>query len=322
MKLNRLLTQSRWVVAGALGLAGLAACSSDAPRGSTSTTTAVPSTAAAVTTTTATTATPASTTTPAPTTTTAPSPRRIVEDFVQRVIIDSKFDAVATLVSPNLVRKPSTDDGAAGLEKTLRAQPPKGVTVHTVVSEGERVGVLFSRPDASMPSGVFEGLDLYTVRDGVIVEQLELGSTANTAAADALPPTTTRSPAKAPPATLDANRKLVAEFYQEVFGKGDPMAVDRLVAEGYLQHNPGVAPGRAGLRALITSVGPTSLGGLGSGGAFAEGEFVINVSELPIAPEFFLVDLFRIDGGVLVEHWDFTPIGTTLGLPGSPPPTA
>jgi predicted SnoaL-like aldol condensation-catalyzing enzyme len=47
---------------------------------------------------------------------------------------------------------------------------------------------------------------------------------------------------------------------------------------------------------------------------------VINVSELPIAPEFFLVDLFRIDGGVLVEHWDFTPIGTTLGLPGSPTP--
>jgi predicted SnoaL-like aldol condensation-catalyzing enzyme len=309
-------------VAGFLIVSGCTSASSGESEGSTTSATTTSATSAATTSSSTTAAASSSTTAAATTTPAAPTPRNVVEDFVQRVLVDGKLDAVSSLVSPDLVRKPSTDDGAAGLEASLRAQPPKGIIVHTVVAEEERVGVLFTRPDATVPSGTFEGLDLYTVRNGVIVEQIELGSTANTAAAGALPPTTTRSPAPTSAAEMDVNRKLVTAFYQEVFGKADLAAVDRLVAEGYLQHNPGVEPGRTGLRKLVESLTPSDLPGVGSGGTIVEGDFVINVSELPVAPDFLLVDIFRVEKGMLAEHWDFTPLGTTLGVPGSGPPPA
>ncbi len=249
--------------------------------------------------------------------TAADSPRAVVEEFVQRVLIDGDLAAIGDLVSPDLLRVPSSDDGAAGLSVSLAAAPPSAMETHVVIAEGDRVAVLYTKDDPTLPTGRFEGLDIYVVRNGVIVEQTELTSTANGAPAGSLPPTLTQPVVPATAAEVESNRQLARAFFAELFGNGDPTAVDRYVSPGYVQHNPSVAPGAQGLKDLIAATGPSPMEGLGAGGALAEGNFVVNISELPIAEDFLLVDVFRVEGGLLAEHWDFTPLGTTLGAPPS-----
>jgi predicted SnoaL-like aldol condensation-catalyzing enzyme len=258
------------------------------------------------------------TTEPAPTTAPAASDggaRAVVDEFVADVWIAGSPDAAAEFVAPDVDRLPAPD-GLDALVADLNETPVTGVEVHTVIAQDDRVAVLFTRDDAAAPGGRFEGLDVYTVTDGLITGIIQLTSTANSASDPAaLPPTPTRAPAPADQATIDANVALLTSFFTELFGNGDPTAADRYVAEGYLQHNPSVAPGREGLKALVAATGPTPLTGLGSLGTIAEGDFVVNVSELPVGPDFLLVDVFRVEDGLLAEHWDFTPLGTTLPAP-------
>jgi predicted SnoaL-like aldol condensation-catalyzing enzyme len=300
-----------------VALSALVACSDDEPATTgttlpTSATTELPST-------TSTTATTQTTTPPRTTPETddsAPSSARdVVDAFVEDVWIGGSTAVAAELVAPDVDRLPAAD-GIDALIADLAANPVTGVEVHTVIGDDERVAVLFTRNDAAAPNGRFEGLDVYTVTDGLITGIIQLTSTANVATDPAaLPPTSTRAPQPADPATIDANLALLTKFFAELFGNGDPTAADRYVAEGYLQHNPSVAPGREGLKALVTATGPTPLTGLGSLGTIAEGDFVVNLSELPVAEDFLLVDVFRVEDGLLAEHWDFTPLGTTLPAP-------
>jgi predicted SnoaL-like aldol condensation-catalyzing enzyme len=252
---------------------------------------------------------------------TAPSvsdARTVVDAFVADVLEGGSVDAMESLVAQDVDRLPAAD-GRDALIADLTVAAPVDFAVHAVVTQGDRVAVLFTRADDTVPGGRFEGLDVYTVTDSAITGLIQLTSTANSAIDLASrPPTETRPPATDDPDQTAANVALVGRFFAELFGNGDATAADRYVAENYLQHNPGVEPGRDGLKALVAATGPTSLDGLGSLGTIAQGEFVVNLSELPIAPDFLLVDLFRVDDGLLVEHWDFTPIGTTLQMPAAP----
>src|SRR4051794_30636515 len=53
---------------------------------------------------------------------------------------------------------------------------------------------------------------------------------------------------------LEANKELVRRFYAAFYGArstGDVDAIDAFVSPDYLQHEPGVPPGRDGLKQLI-----------------------------------------------------------------------
>src|SRR5690606_15339076 len=52
----------------------------------------------------------------------------------------------------------------------------------------------------------------------------------------------------------EANKALVRRLFAEVFDRGDLDAADRLVREDYVQNNPTVAPGRAGLKAFVADL--------------------------------------------------------------------
>jgi predicted SnoaL-like aldol condensation-catalyzing enzyme len=162
----------------------------------------------------------------------------------------------------------------------------------------------------------FEGLDLLGLTDGGGVEVTAFASAANGTPPEATPPTLRRTSPGRDPTAEDAGIALVKRFYIEVFGQADQQAVDRLVTEGYIQHNPWIAQGRSGLRALVAAgPGPSPLDGLGAGGVFADGDMVVHVSHLPFGDGMTLVDVFRVEGDFLAEHWDFTPLGTTLPAP-------
>lgn len=106
-------------------------------------------------------------------------------------------------------------------------------------------------------------------------------------------------------------KALVTEFYQIAFGEGRvaEAAEKYISAETYIQHNPGVADGRdAFVAALTAATGP---GGLRADikRVVAEGDLVAvhsrwaSITDSSAAP-LAVFDIFRVENGLIVEHWD------------------
>lgn len=111
------------------------------------------------------------------------------------------------------------------------------------------------------------------------------------------------------------NKQLVVDFYDAFYNRKDFASAEPLLAEGFVNHHPGVAPGRAAtvesfrrqvaepmpgfnLRILriaaeedLVWVWSAVHDGEGDGGGPALGS---------------VVDIWRIEDGCLAEHWDFS----------------
>lgn len=103
----------------------------------------------------------------------------------------------------------------------------------------------------------------------------------------------------------EQNRAVVRELIEgALFADGDPAVVDRLVAEPYLQHNPDLGDGRDALRALVA--GPERpLVYEEIVRCVAQGNFVATLCKTRLSGEPYAhTDLFRLEDGKIVEHWD------------------
>jgi len=124
--------------------------------------------------------------------------------------------------------------------------------------------------------------------------------------------------ASADPA-LAANKKLVFDFWREVFEGGHLELADKYMAEGYIQHNPNVPTGRAAFVdffkrfAKPKEIQPRIAAPLVS--IVAERDLVIlsfvqptkdpkDASRTATTTWF---DMFRIENGKIAEHWDCAP---------------
>lgn len=100
------------------------------------------------------------------------------------------------------------------------------------------------------------------------------------------------------------NKALVLEAMTSLFQRHDASAVERLYAPDYIQHNPGIPQGREALYALVADLSQAVF--YEPGLIVAEGDLVAihgrirGWAEVPQV----VVDLFRIEGGKLAEHWD------------------
>jgi predicted SnoaL-like aldol condensation-catalyzing enzyme len=110
---------------------------------------------------------------------------------------------------------------------------------------------------------------------------------------------------------LEANKDLVRHFYDAFYGAratGDVDVIDQFVAADYIQHEPGVPPGRDGLKELIRNAAGRSPKAPALLHLVADGDVVMAHQIVPgsdpagpLAAEG--VDIFRIADGMLVEHW-------------------
>jgi len=106
----------------------------------------------------------------------------------------------------------------------------------------------------------------------------------------------------------EANRRLVSDVYQYVLGPLDASRVDEFFAPDYIQHNPMAKTGADGLKAFLTWARANSpLAEHHVKRIFADGDHVIahvhviiNPGELGLA----VIDIFRIQNGLVAEHWD------------------
>jgi len=111
----------------------------------------------------------------------------------------------------------------------------------------------------------------------------------------------------AAPAASD-NRAIVTDFARLFYMEKDVRAAfDRHVAPDYIQHNPGIADGRD---AAVAALAPK----FSSPGArfeiqriLVDGDMAVIHLRARLTPDsrgLAVVDMYRIKGGRIVEHWD------------------
>ncbi|HWL89461.1 MAG TPA: nuclear transport factor 2 family protein [Polyangiaceae bacterium] len=107
---------------------------------------------------------------------------------------------------------------------------------------------------------------------------------------------------------LEANKKTVLAFYEAGLKRRDFDAASKLIGKRYVQHNPLIADGLEGFKAFLASLTEKFPKlHIEIKKVFAEGDFVIahvhGIRE-PGQRGSALVDIFRLEDGLIVEHWD------------------
>lgn len=109
-------------------------------------------------------------------------------------------------------------------------------------------------------------------------------------------------------AQLEANKRTVREFYETAFNRKDVEAVAGFVGDRYVQHNPQIGDGLAGLQARLrelADVFPELRVQVRR--MVAEGDHVtahVHAVRVPGQRGVAIMDMFKLEGGKLVEHWD------------------
>jgi predicted SnoaL-like aldol condensation-catalyzing enzyme len=204
---------------------------------------------------------------------------------------------------------PSLADGLAGMKSFaagIASSPAADITIYRTLVDGDFV-LLHSRyEDVARYAGPAIAFDLFRFKDGKIAEHW------GGQESEAPPNLSGRTQVDGPTEILDrdkteANRTLVRTYRETVMVA---LRFDRIeeFIEGthYAQHASKIGDGIARLRDRIASAAKE--GGklyLTPRRFVAEGNFVLVLSEgdLPSGPT-ALYDLFRVENGKIVEHWD------------------
>lgn len=109
---------------------------------------------------------------------------------------------------------------------------------------------------------------------------------------------------------LEANKKVVTELYNEIINHKNFAAASTYLGKKYIQHNPAAADGVEGLKAYIQYLRdyfPSAHTDIKR--IFAEGDYVILHVHTTLQPGtrgLAIMDIFKLDQGKVVEHWDVT----------------
>jgi predicted SnoaL-like aldol condensation-catalyzing enzyme len=110
------------------------------------------------------------------------------------------------------------------------------------------------------------------------------------------------------PSQLELNKRVATEFYDAAINRKDFTAASRYLGSHYTQHNPTAADGAEGLRAFIDFLKtrfPNQRGEIKR--VIAEGDLVVlhvHSTRGDDTPGRAIVDIFRVENGKVVEHWD------------------
>lgn len=105
-----------------------------------------------------------------------------------------------------------------------------------------------------------------------------------------------------------ANLDLVLAMFAQVLNPMDSGAVDRFIAPDYIQHSQLAEPGREALKRFLDMIReqtPDAVHDVKR--AFVDGDHVIvhyHVRRWPGDKGWAVMDIFRVENGLIAEHWD------------------
>jgi len=105
----------------------------------------------------------------------------------------------------------------------------------------------------------------------------------------------------------EKNKQIATTAYQRIFGDLDITAVDDYISKDFVQHNPTIADGPEGVKALLQMLASQGVQKqkIEFKHIIAEDDIVILHSRYEMAgKEWRFIDIYRVENSKLVEHWD------------------
>lgn len=221
--------------------------------------------------------------------------------------IETGDKAPVAFINPNnyIQHNLGVADGLTGFGEVLHQLPPNSAKVNTVraFQDGDFV---FTHTDYNF-FGPKIGFDVFRFENGLIVEHW-----------DNLIPVQPKNPSgrtqidgETSITDLDkteANKKVVQNFLDDILYAHKHNFTDYINPAKYIQHNPAIADGLEGFGAAMKYFAENGLvmEFQKTHKVLGEGNFVLTISEGKFGkgePTSFY-DLFRLEDGKIVEHWD------------------
>lgn len=107
---------------------------------------------------------------------------------------------------------------------------------------------------------------------------------------------------------LENNKQIVTDFYNQIINNKNFNNAEKYLGAKYIQHNPTAADGAEGLKGYIQwlqSKFPLAHSEIKK--VITENEYVVLHVHVILEPDtrgLAIVDIFRLEDGKIVEHWD------------------
>lgn len=213
-------------------------------------------------------------------------------------------------------------DGRQGLLDAMDTIAALDIEVHRQFTDGDLVAL---HATYGFPDGTKQvAFDVFRVQDGQLAEHWDafqpLVPASQTVSGNGM----TDGPTEPGNGDTEANRQHVVDFVDVVLTQGQfDKLTDYVSEDTYIQHNPRVGDGVEGIGAFVESLTAQGLVFYYTDSPLvvAQGDFVLVGSEgvfgpADIAPYAVFYDLFRVENGLIVEHWDVIPDSPdAAGLP-------
>jgi predicted SnoaL-like aldol condensation-catalyzing enzyme len=235
--------------------------------------------------------------------------KAFVIEALTETLVNGNVAAVDTYFAPAYIQHnadvPSGTDAFKGLVDMLSNNDAFNVEFVRVIGDGDIVAV-HSRYDGFGPEPLV-AFDVFRLEDGKIAEHWD-----NMIAVQAVNPSGRSQLDGATDVTdldqTDANKaKIEAFITKSLINHEEVNITDYISPVTYIQHNPAVADGIEGFGAFMGQLAEQGIAMEYTKihQIIGEGNFVLAMSEGAFGgePQAFF-DLFRLDEGLIVEHWD------------------
>ncbi|MDK9778418.1 MULTISPECIES: hypothetical protein [unclassified Vibrio] len=223
--------------------------------------------------------------------------------------IETGDQTAISYINPNkyIQHNLAVADGLAGFGEVMKMLPEGSAKAKVIrtIQDGDYVA-LHTEYDFFGPKA---GFDIFRFEDGLIVEHwdnLQDVAKPNPSGRTQFDGATEITDVN----KTDENKAIVSDFVQTILMKGDMSQISKFIGEkdsDYIQHNVAVADGLSGLSVALKQLAEAGMPMMYSKNhlILGEGNFVLSVSEGQFMNQHVaFYDLFRVDNGKIVEHWD------------------